>query len=619
MCGIVGWVADRPEASAMPAALAGIAHRGPDSDGHVVLAAGGKHVHLGHTRLAILDLSPAGAQPMVSADGRWWVSFNGELYNHQLLRDPAHPWRSTSDTETLVELLASRGLDATLEAIDGMFAFAALDLERGELHVARDRFGIKPVYFTAEGPLAFASEIRSLRALGRAGDAVDADELQAFLALRYVPAPGTIWRGVHRLPAGHVISVDLASGRRRMRWFDSATTERFAGSFDEAVAQWRDVLFGAVQRQLLSDVPVGVLLSGGIDSAVVAAMAREATGKPFPTFTVGFGDGSAACELDDAAETAAMLDLPHRRIEVDADALIDDFDAIVRAVEEPLGTTSSLAYWQLTRRAREEVTVALTGQGADEPLGGYPRYQFELQYGRLRGRRLLAPLARGARPLLGAGSSGRERSVWALGERRAERRMVAAGALFLPAELRRLTGRADAGPAEGRLAAWLERLGVADSAVERAMAVDTRAQLADDLLLYGDKVSMDCALEVRVPILDLEAVRFLESLPQGYKLRFREGKRVHKAMAEAYLPSRIVHRPKRGFKVPYDEWVRGRWKQAMADRLLGSDSPLRDHLDAAAVEALWRDHQAGRRDATREIFALASLSVLLRERAPASG
>lgn len=614
MCGFLGWVGNPAvDVGRLKAALRAIGHRGPDGSGEVAVEVSGARVHLAHVRLAIQDLSEAGAQPMVSSDGRWWVSFNGEIYNHLHLRDRDRTWRGTSDTETLVELLAERGIDHTLASIDGMFGFAAVDRVAGRLYLVRDRFGIKPVYYTDSGPLAFGSEIRALRALGLVDGTVDPDELQAFLALRYVPAPGTIWRGVKRLAAGHVLAVDLATGERTCRWFDVPTRERFAGSFEAATAEWRDILRGAVQRQLLSDVPVGVLLSGGVDSALVAAMARDAAGNELPTFTVGFGDGSEACELEDARATAALLGLPHHAVEVTPGALLDDFEAIVRSVEEPLGTTSSLAYWQLTRVAREHVTVALTGQGADEPLGGYRRYQLELWREWMGAGGVVGPAARAARGLAKSGASASHRALWALGERGDAERLVHAGALFLPPERRALTTRADAGAAVERLGEWLQRLDGAQTSVEHVMAVDTRAQLADDLLLYGDKVSMAHALEVRVPLLDLAAVRFLESLPRAYKIGHRQGKRVHKAMAEQYLPPAVVHRPKRGFKVPYDAWVRGPWRERMGDYLLGGGGPLGGVLDRGAIEALWTSHQAGRRDATREIFALASLSVLLHD------
>ena len=376
MCGIAGTVdilfSDED-------ALHAMRHRGPDGRGGVALTVSGRMVRLLHARLSILDLSPAGHQPMQSRDGRWWVTFNGEIYNHLELRERLEgPFRGHSDTETLVELIASQGVDAILPWLNGMFAFSALDTLEGKLYLARDPFGIKPVYFYHEGPrFAFASEVRTLKAMGLAADGVDREALQLFLALRYTPSPVTLHRGVRRLPPGHVLEIDIESGSGRESAYVSPRAERFSGSLGEAAEAYRERLKQAVRRQLLSDVPVGILLSGGIDSALIAAMAGEA-GHALPAFTVGFGGGHGECEIGDAAETARVLGLPFHPVEVSPDSLRDALPGIVGSMEEPLGTTSVMPMWHLVQRARQDVTVVLTGQGTDEPWGGYRRYQVEM-------------------------------------------------------------------------------------------------------------------------------------------------------------------------------------------------------------------------------------------------
>lgn len=374
MCGIVGAVNIKFGESA----LVSLRHRGPSGQGIEHISVRDTFVTLGHTRLSILDLSVAGHQPMQSRDGRWWVTFNGEIYNHLDLRPSLPgPFRGHSDTETLVELIAQQGVDKTLPALNGMFAFAALDTLHGKLYLARDPFGVKPVYFAKNREeFAFASEVRTLHQLG-IPSAINDQGLRQFLTLRYTPSDVTLWEGVHRLQPGHVLCLDLASAVFNIRCYIEPTADHFHGSFDDAIEAYREALSAAIRRQLLSDVPVGILLSGGVDSALVAAMAKDA-GRDLPCFAVGFGEGHAECEIDDAAETARVLGLPFYQVLTTPGQLKDSLPAIVRAVEEPLGTTSIMPMWHLVQRARQDVTVVLTGQGSDEPWGGYFRYQVEL-------------------------------------------------------------------------------------------------------------------------------------------------------------------------------------------------------------------------------------------------
>lgn len=613
MCGILGVVSRDGAPADLDRLTRLLHHRGPDGWGTEMLRCGNATVALGHTRLSILDLSPAGHQPMRSRDGRWLVTFNGEIYDHQDLRaDLDGPFRGHSDTETLVEGLAAFGLARVLPRLNGMYAFAAFDRLERKLHIARDPFGIKPVYVarTADG-LVFASEVRVLRAaLGRPLE-VDEDGLQTFATLRYVPSPSTLWRGVRRIPPGHALTVDVETGQEHLRCFVTPTRERFRGSMRDAVAAWREVLRGAVHRQLLSDVPVGVLLSGGIDSAVVAALAAERAPE-LPTFSVGFEGETTDCELADAAETARLLGLPNAAVRVGPDDLWDALEPAVASVEEPLGTTSVLPMWHLVRRTRDDVTVVLTGQGNDEPWGGYRRYQAEVLRERL-------PVARLAR--LGA-LAGRlpglpewvERGFRTLPEPDRVRRFVEAYALFSADERRALLGTTRIGDADAAVARWLGWVGdAADGDTDRMLRVDSRMNLADDLLVYGDKISMSVALEARVPMLDLEVVRFVESLPRAWRVRLRHSKVVHRRMAREWLPERIVNRPKRGFRVPFGAWARGPWRRRVEEALLEPGLPHLDRLHRGGVERIWRDHLTGRRDRERQLFALLTLAVWWRQ------
>jgi asparagine synthase (glutamine-hydrolysing) len=344
VCGVAGLVSSAPILHPMQPTLSRLRHRGPDGSGSESLRVGPAHVWLGHTRLSILDLSEAGRQPICSRDGRWWLSYNGEIYNHlELRKGLSVVWRGHSDTETLVESLAARGIDATLQRLNGIFAFAAVDSVAGKLYLARDPFGVKPMYYAAAkgGGLAFCSELRALRELASPAHGLSPQALRAFLTLRFVPSPNTLVPGIRRVPPGHMLVHEFTTRREALQCYVRPSRERFGGTLDEAVEGYYGLLSQAVKRQLLSDVPVGILLSGGVDSGLVAALAVRHAGR-LPSYTVGFGAEHEACELAAAAETAALLGLEHHPVRVTPEQLWEAFERCVAAVEEPLGTPSIL-------------------------------------------------------------------------------------------------------------------------------------------------------------------------------------------------------------------------------------------------------------------------------------
>lgn len=605
---------DVPGESERSAALAGLGHRGPDGAGEAHFSCAGSALWMGHTRLAILDLTEAGRQPMRSADGRWWVNFNGEIYNHEDLRkELAAVWRGHSDTETLVEALAAWGLTATLARLNGMFAFAAVDTASGKAYLARDPFGIKPVYYDRSGrSLAYASEIKALTLITGRKYAIDPDAFQTFLSLRFVPSPHTLLNGIERVPPGHFLAIDLRSMAKELHRYIEPVNDRYHGTVDEAVDEYHELMGRAVRRNLLSDVPVGIFLSGGVDSAYIAALAARHS-KDTPCYSVGYGSGFPECELEDAAASAKVLGLNFNPLRITHEHLWSVFEPGIAAIEEPLGTTSVLPMWALSGYTREQVKVVLTGQGSDEPWGGYRRYQAELW----RELPLVTLMARMAKPVLERMRGVPDhvaRAVHSMPVSETRYRFEREYCLFTSAQRAALTGRADCGRAVDAIRYWLEWGACQPDAdgAERMMTIDSRLGLADDLLLYGDKISMAHSLEARVPMLDIELVRFVERLPRSYRVTLNQAKIVHKLAARKYLPADIVYRKKRAFHMPFSHWIRTLWRSRVEKVLFQGDASHLNWISEAGIRRIWDEHQNGARDRGRQLFALLAFAFWCR-------
>ncbi len=584
----------------------GLHHRGPDSAGEVRLLCQGTDIWFGHARLAILDLTEAGHQPMCSQDGRWWVNFNGEIYNHGGLRKDLNiAWRGHSDTETLVEALAAWGLSATLARLNGMFAFAAVDMAAGKVYLARDPFGIKPLYYTHSGKFfGYSSEIKTLAKLGGCRYPIDAHALQTFLSLRFVPSPYTLLDGIQRVPAGHFLSFDVKSRAAELQRYIEPETRRFQGSIADAVDEYHGLMAKAVNRNMLSDVPVGIFLSGGVDSAYIAALAAQHS-TDTPCYAVGYGAGFPECELNDAAQCAKRLGLKLNPLQVTHDELWSAFEACIASIEEPLGTTSVLPMWALCKYTRKQVKVVLTGQGSDEPWGGYRRYQAELW----RNLPLVSLAARWATPVLERLPGVPEfisRALDGMPVADMSSRFEREYSLFSGAQRAALTGSEDYGRAVDAIRYWLDWSAqrVDADGAERMMTIDSRMGLADDLLLYGDKISMAHSLETRVPMLDIELVRFIETLPRDYRVTLRQAKIVHKRASRKCLPPEIAYRRKKAFPMPFGDWIRTVWKARVENVLFQDGAPHLNWMNTAAIRVTWDEHQQGARDRSRQLFAL---------------
>jgi len=605
MCGILGTV----NIPLQTAALDLLAHRGPDGEGVVSLQVGAHQVSLGHRRLAIVDLSENGQQPMVSSDRRHWLVYNGETYNHAQLRRtlPDVPFRGHSDTETILEGLSRRGM-GLLDDLNGIFAFAWLNLAELKLYLVRDPFGVKPLYYAlAPDRLAFASELRPL--LDIVPREVDRESLATLLTLRFSPSPDTLFRGVSKLKPGHVLEVSLAGDAVVAREYPYVTPiggeASPAISYPDALRRYGELFEQAVERQLMSDVEVGILLSGGIDSALVAAAAQKRSSRPLKAFTIGFTDPDTGGtdEIADARQTADLLGMDHHVARMGFTDFLETLRTCVRIVEEPLATTSIVPMFYLARLASQQVKVVLSGQGADELLGGYTRYQSELY------RRFIPPgLARGAGALaafLGVRNETVTRGLDAVAGADDIERFLGACRVFSGHDVAALIGTAQ-DHARERIGSVYETLGcqALPASIERIMSLDVRFGLADDLLLYTDKITMRHSLECRVPILDLELVRFIESLPYKYRVTIRRKKIIHRDYARSVLTREIIERRKKGFLSPTRQWFRE--GDALRNILLNRGSRFASLCDLSGVDMTIRQHEQGY-NRERHIFLLLCL------------
>ena len=611
MCGICGIYHYRTGQPADPSILAKMVstmiHRGPDDSGQHVDGSAG----IGMRRLSIIDLA-GGAQPISNEDGRIWVVCNGEIYNFKELREElegrGHGFHTFSDTEVIVHGYEEWGFEA-LGRLNGMFGLAIWDSRDRSLTVARDPFGIKPVYYRdVDGSLLFGSEIRPILAHPGVPRAVDLQALDQYLDRTFVPSPLTAFQDIRKLPAGYALRLSEAG----------ATVEPFCGGAPAeflrepeatVVDRLREAIAAAVRRQMVSDVPIGVMLSGGVDSSAVATIMAQASGNPIESFTVGFTGDFAENELEHARATAKRLGANHHEVVLSAGDFADFLPRSIWYLEEPIATTSTLAFHKVCELAHEHVKVVLTGQGADEPFGGYARH-FGEYYGRYY-RAVPGALRRGLLEpaLLRLPRNERvKRAARSLGEMDPETRHAAVYSTMDPGLRHRLWrekpsfGGAPAAPPWSEQARHLDDL-------SRMLYADSRTSLPDNLLLYGDKMSMSVSLECRVPFLDLELMRLVESIPPDLKIKGRTQKYVLKKAVTAWVPRSTLTRKKVGFATPVDQWFRGDWRERTSDLLLAADSACGQFFQPAVVRQMLEEHVKGAQDHKRALFSLLTFEL----------
>jgi len=599
MCGILGSI----NFSFNYEVLSLISHRGPDSNGIFKTDIGKHSVQLAQTRLAIVDLSEAGNQPMISVCGNYVITFNGEIYNHLNLRNKLTEinFKGHSDTETILYYLIKYGIDG-IKDFNGIFAFCYLDLKKQKMLLVRDFFGVKPLYYSLEkNNLVFSSEIRPIIKLKK--DELDLDNLASLLRLRYIPSPNTLYKNINKLRPGHYAEINLQDKDINFREYafisELPSTKNI--KYDSALLEYETKISEAVNRQLMSDVEVGILLSGGIDSAIVAALAQKHSSKKLKAFTIGFEGLYDEDEIANAKETADILGLEHYSAKMSFDDFLTIFKETIRIVEEPLATTSLIPMYFLSKLASEHVKVVLTGQGADEPLGGYQRYQGEIVSAKIP--RTLIKWAGNLVNVLGIKNEKIIRASNSLGEKDDVKRFVKVYSIFNEAEIEKLLNIKEKKSYKAvNYYYQLLNCKKKKKSVERMMAIDTRMNLSDDLLIYTDKITMNFSLECRVPLLDTELINFIESLPSEFRVKRNKTKIIHKDFAKKILSEKIINRKKMGFQSPTDMWFK-KYNSEIKKLLLNDNHPFARIFNLKEVEFIINQHQKGY-NKEKQIFLL---------------
>ena len=620
MCGICGIHAyaggPPPEGPDLDPMLSVIHHRGPDDEGRLV----DDELAMGMRRLSIIDLD-GGAQPIANEDGTVQVVFNGEIYNYRELADGlrarGHHLATRSDTEVIVHLYEELG-DDCLHQLRGMFGLAVWDARRRRLLLARDRLGIKPLYYADDGGrLVFGSEIKAVLAAPGMTPALDRAALGAFLSLRYTPAPWTLFEGISALPPGCRLVAD-ALGTRVERWWDVPMGEPDGPprSEEEYAAELEELLLDSVRAHLVSDVPFGAFLSGGLDSSTIVGMMSRLLDEPVSTFSIGFAgqqDGQAS-ELPYARLVAQRAGATRHEVEIGVDDLVGRLEDAVWHLDQPIGDVAVVANLLLSEAAAQEVKMVLTGEGGDELFAGYARYSYE-RLSPWVGR--LPAAARSAAPAMLDRLPGLRRpklAMRALCERDEPGRIASWFRMFdedVKGELLRDAG--DGHPLAGAtvVAEHLSRTAARDP-VSRMLYVDTKLWLADDLLLRGDKTAMAASLEARVPLLDHRVVDFAARLPPGLKLRRLTRKYLLRKVAAGWVPKEVLDRPKAGFPLPARAWLghdaRDWVRDVLSERAVGA----RGVFEPARVGRLLDEHERGAADHSVGIFGLLGFELWAR-------
>jgi asparagine synthase (glutamine-hydrolysing) len=607
MCGIAGlWFGGRvgePRLRHLGVAIgAAMAHRGPDADG--VFVDGRKELLLVHRRLSILDLAPTGAQPMATKDGRFTLIFNGEIYNfnelrQRLIKDKCH-FRGTSDTEVVLEGCASWGAEALVSQLNGMYTFALWDERERTLFLARDPIGIKPLFYGwCDDTLLFGSELKALCAVAGFKPEVNRSALGLFFKYNYIPAPHSIYQGIFKLPAGHYIRF-RSSGVRETpvqswtsRTFIAGEPRQYVDQYD-AIDDLDSLLRDSIRRQMVSDVPIGAFLSGGVDSSVVVALMQRQSPRPVKTFSIAFEE-SEFNEADCASAVARHLGTDHTQTLVTSKEALALVPQLPRILDEPLADASAIPTYFVCKLARRDVTVSLSGDGGDELFMGYNHVV--QAWNRTRRIESMPPvvrrLASRAFALAGPVHPKFRKYATVLQQKNVDDIVSAIASHWVrPADV--VIGSGVAEPS----------VSLSQDSLEAITYWDIANWMAEDVLTKVDRTSMAVSLEARVPILDQRIVEFALGLPVSLKLRNGQRKWLLRQVLYRYVPSQLIDRPKQGFSVPLARWIRGPMRDWAEDLLSERTLNAEGFLRARPIRRMWREHLHGKRDWSERLWSV---------------
>jgi asparagine synthase (glutamine-hydrolysing) len=617
MCGIAGFLGTVADSTAVLRRMTDVlAHRGPDAEGRFEEG----EIHLGHRRLSVIDLE-TGRQPLFNEDGRIAVVFNGEIYNFAELRDEliarGHRFATRTDTEVLVHGYEEYG-DDLLGKLRGMFAFALWDGVRRRLLLARDHLGVKPLYYHwSAGHFVFASELKAVRLHPAVPQDIDAEALGLYLECQYIPTPRSIYRDIRKLPAGQALVIEGGQMRQFAYWKPDYR-DKLALSEPEAIELIESELRKSVRGMLVSDVPLGSFLSGGIDSSLIAALVMQEGAQPVDTFNLGFSGKVAGSEHEYARRVAEHIGSRHHALMLAPEDVLGAFDDWLDIFDEPFADQAALPTLLLSRFARKTVTVALTGEGADEVFGGYSNYRK-----RLREERISAVLGHRLSPLpmllRGMPAVVRKDRLMKAVANPIERRYATIPNMFDSALRGGLYSGAFLARHRETIADYAARCYAecnSASYLDRILHVDLRLWLADDLLTKVDRATMACSLEARVPYLDHRFVETCARLEPNLKCRDKTGKYLLKKIAERHLPHDIVHRGKQGFVMPLSEWLAAELKPMVLDCLGEGGLARRGLFARGALQRIEKEHYGGRRNHAGRLWTLMVLEQWFRRFAP---
>ncbi|MHC4436729.1 MAG: asparagine synthase (glutamine-hydrolyzing) [Planctomycetota bacterium] len=616
MCGICG-IYNCEEGNSVSKSLldkmtAAIAHRGPDDEGFYVKDG----VGLGHRRLSIIDVE-SGHQPLSNEDETVWIVYNGEIYNFKEIQKDlvarGHRFRTRTDTEVIVHAYEEWGTDC-VRIFNGIFAFAIWDERQRKLFLARDQFGVKPLYYYYDGKrFLFGSELKTILSDSSIRREIDIDALNLCLTFRHTPSPFTLLKGIRKLPPGHFMEVSEAGIREKQYWdyqpeIDNSRKEK------DWIADLRDLFEKAIIRQMISDVPIGISLSGGVDSGAILGVMAAHMDRPVHAFTVGFEGAERTNEIEHAKATARLFGADFCEQTVMQKDYMDFFERYIWYLEEPIGNLSAMAYYFVAKLAYGNVKVLLNGQGADEPFAGYPRHA-AVSYSEILSK-IPQFLQNRIVQLLGCfpiGKDSLKRAAFAFATYNRSQFFMNTYTIATPEMKKHLYN-----PEVAKLINMNRPLEYVEKQLKKAPIgtpleqmtfIDTRTSLPDNLLLCEDKMSMATSIEARVPYLDIELMKLIERIPGNLKIKWLRQKYIHKRASEKWLPKEIVYRKKQGFTNPMDIWLNSKLGSFLTDLITSSDSVTNLFFDRQYIQNLQRLHMEQKEDYRWFLFLLLSIEM----------